>query len=110
MEFETIPTTNDSCAGPEPATRLPETDDDQSKIPSWDDMPKPAPLIVLSWEDIYPYARNSARERFDRDPTKEEIREIFRMIERKGMDCEDGTFWSTVEYYTSEYYQGLTRQ
>lgn len=74
------------------------------EFPDWKDMPESQPIVTLSWEDIYDKAEVITQEKFQRNPTQEEIKELFDHILQKGMDMEDGTFWSTVEYYCQEYY------
>ena len=72
-------------------------------------MPEAHPILTLSWEDVWDKAKDEAQSKFNRDPTQDEVTTIFETVKRKGMDCEAGTFWSTVEYYVSEFYSGLDK-
>ena len=110
MECETVPTISGACLGAEPVANAPEPGDDESAIPSWDGMPKSKPILVLSWEDIYPYARDNAREYLGREPTKDDVRDIFERIDRVGMDSETDSFWGVVGFHTDEYYSNLSKQ
>ena len=74
------------------------------EFPKWENMPESQPIVTLSWEDIYYKAEPVTQEEFKRNPTQEEIKELFDFIHHKGMDMEDGTFWGTVEVYCQEYY------
>ena len=76
-------------------------------FPKWPDMPKSVPMIELSWEDIYENAKDITQDRFKRNPTKEEIKELFNIIEHKGLDAESGTFWATISVRCSTYYDGI---
>ena len=80
-------------------------------FPDWEneDMPEPQPILTLSWEDIFEKAREITQSEFDRDPTPKEIKEIFNTLSSKGMDAENGTFWSAVEYLCDEYYEEVTQ-
>ena len=79
----------------------------EDAIPSWEGMPEPKPILTLSWEDIYPYARDSAHEYLGREPTKDDVRAIFERIDHTGMDCETDSFWGVVGYHASDYYENL---
>ena len=83
-----------------------QTDDDQDKTPAWDDMPKPAAILTLSWEDIWGHAADVTNSKFGRMPTKEEIKELFEITMHRGMDCESDSFWGRVQYNIGEYYDG----
>lgn len=72
-------------------------------IPNWDQMPEPTALLTKSWEDFYPEAQSVTQEKLMRDPTKEEITAIFQKCDF--FDCEDGTYWSTVEQTVRTYYE-----
>ena len=78
--------------------------DGTPKIPIWDDMPKPTPILTLSWEDIWGEAVNVTKSKFGRMPTKEEIKELFEITMQRGMDCESDSFWGRIQYEVSEYY------
>lgn len=73
------------------------------EIPEWDNMPEAEAILTKSWEDFYPSAHSLTLEKWSRDPTKEEITEIFERCD--SMDCECGTYWSTVEEQVRNYYQ-----
>ena len=51
--------------------------------PDFKDMPKPAELKTLYWEDIWEEAQEACQDRHDRDPTREEIIDIFDDVVRK---------------------------
>ena len=78
------------------------------EFPNWEHMPNSQPLVTLSWEDIYGKAQEITQEEFSRNPIQKEIKELFDHILQKGMDMENGTFWSTVEYRCEEYYKEMT--
>ena len=78
-------------------------------IPNWENMPKDHPILTLSWEDVYGIAKEESQSKFNRDPTQDEVTTIFETIKRKGMDCESSTFWSTLDYYVSEFYSALEK-
>ena len=82
-----------------------QTPDDREEAPTWDDMPKPAAILTLSWEDIWGEAADVTNDKFGRMPTKEEIKELFEITMHRGMDCESDSFWSRVQYNISEYYR-----
>ena len=48
--------------------------------PDFKDMPKPAAVRTLSWEDIWDEAQETCQDRYDRDPTREEIIDIFNIL------------------------------
>ena len=73
------------------------------EFPKWDKMPKHEALLTKSWEDFYPEAHTITQEKWKRDPFKEEITEIFQRCD--SIDCEYGTYWSTVEHEVRNYYQ-----
>lgn len=77
--------------------------------PNWDNMPEAKPILTLSWEDVWDKAKDVTRAKFNREPGKDEIDAIFKNIDHAGIDCESGTFWSTVEYYVDEFYSGLDK-
>ena len=80
----------------------------EDKTPEWDGMPAPSPILTLSWEDVWDRARGKTQSDFQRDPTKEEVAAIFEKINHKGIDCESGTFWDTVDYHVNEFYSGIS--
>ena len=78
--------------------------DGSFNIPTWDDMPKPAAILTLSWEDIWGEAADVTNDKFGRMPAKEEIKELFETTMQRGMDCEYDSFWGRVQHEVSEYY------
>ena len=80
-----------------------------SCFPEWKDMPESQAIVTLSWEDVYYKAEPITQEEFGRDPTKDEIKELFHHILHKGIDMEDGTFWGSVEVLCQEYYDEVKR-
>ncbi len=74
-------------------------------IPNFEGMPEPHAILTLSWEDIWPSAQTYTQDHWKRDPTAQEIKEIFQYIIHKGLDCEDGTFWSIVSFRVEMYYE-----
>lgn len=78
-------------------------------FPKWKNMPKPFSLVTLSWEDIYYTAKFITQEKFQRNPTKVEIRELFDFITSRGMDMDNGTFWDTVEVHCQQHYDEVTQ-
>ena len=79
--------------------------DGSLKIPTWDDMPKPTPILTLSWEDIWSEAADITKSKFGRMPTREEIKELFGMTIQRGMDCDSDSFWGRVQCNIDEYYR-----
>ena len=69
------------------------------------DMPDPEPLLVKSWEDFFPAAQEYTQKKWNRDPTKEEMIDVFECLD--DFDCEDGTYWTSVEYTVKRYFQDL---
>ena len=48
--------------------------------PDFKDMPKPAAIKTLLWEDIWDEAQETCHNIHDRDPTREEIIDIFNIL------------------------------
>jgi len=69
------------------------------------DMPDPEPLLVKSWEDFFPHAQEITQEKWNRDPTKQEMIDVFNRLD--DFDCQDGTYWSSVEYAVYTYFEDL---
>jgi len=67
------------------------------------DMPEPEPLLVKSWEDFFPYSQEITQKKWNRDPTKAEIIDVFERLDE--IDLEYGTYWSSVEYTVDNYFQ-----
>ena len=60
--------------------------------PDFKDMPKPAELKTLYWEDIWEEALETCQDRHNRDPTREEIVDIFNtMVESAELQDNDPT-------------------
>ena len=77
------------------AVTVPTKDSDLTegmKIPDWTDMPKPEPLIVLSWEDIYHKANEIGV-----TLTKEQVTSIFHTMSRRWGDDNMDHFWQDIE-------------
>lgn len=72
------------------------------KIPTWDNMPEPEPLLVKSWEDFFPSAQQITQKKWNRDPKQDEIKDIFESLDE--FDCENGTYWASVEYAVELFY------
>lgn len=79
----------------------------QIESSEWTDMPEPKSMLTLSWEDIYSIAEDISQNELQRNPTQEEIKELFSIISQRGMDPESGMFWGTVEVSCQEYYDNL---
>ena len=79
------------------------------KFPTWKDMPKPHPILKLSWEDVYDKARDAAQKKFRRDPARNEVDAIFQTIKSHGMDCASDTFWDTVQTHVNNFYDRLDK-
>lgn len=77
--------------------------EDLPEFPEFTDMPEPAPLLTKSWEDFWEYAREITQKKWKRDPSREEIIGIFESC--NDMDCENGTYWSTVSEAVRRYYE-----
>jgi len=75
------------------------------KIPTWDNMPDPEPLLVKSWEDFYPAAQQITQQKWNRDPKQDEMIEIFQSLDE--FDCDTGTYWGSVEYAAELFYDDL---
>jgi len=74
-------------------------------IPDWEKekMPKPQALVTKSWEDFYPSAQVLTQNCWKRNPTPQEIKDIF--DECDDFDCEYGTYWSTIDAVVERYYE-----
>ena len=77
------------------------------EFPEWDNMPKPHPIMTLSWEDVFEKAKSESQIKFKRDPARDEVDKIFQIIKNHGMDCEFDTFWDTVERHVTDFYNNV---
>lgn len=73
---------------------------------TWKDMPQAVAILTLSWEDIVPTATQITQSKWKRNPTEDEIKEIFEHVAHRGLDCESGTYWTLIEVECQDYYQG----
>ena len=67
------------------------------------DMPEPEPLLVKSWEDFFPYTQKITQKKWNRDPTKQEMIDVFESLDE--IDCENGTYWTSVECTIDVYFE-----
>ena len=60
--------------------------------PDFKDMPKPVTARTLSWEDVWNEAQETCQDRHGRDPTREEIIDIFNnLVESTELQDNDPT-------------------
>lgn len=74
---------------------------ESSDYESWNDMPDPEPLFLMSWEDIFLHARD-----LDIDLTRQQVIDIFNAIKELGMEFETDPYWDTIEYHVREHLDG----
>ena len=66
----------------------------ESEYPNWENMPKPKPILTLSWEDIYEYAKEN-----DTELTREQVIKAFEFAEHNSSnECIMGAFNANLEY------------
>lgn len=73
-----------------------------TEIPDWKKMPEAQALLTKSWEDFYPYAQSYTQKHWNRNPTKQELVDIFESCD--DWDCEYSTYWSEVDNAVDNYY------
>lgn len=73
-----------------------------SLFPSWKNVVTPKALLMLSWEDIYARAKQIFQNRLHRDPTNEEINQLWSTIYHKGMYVEFEDFCRIVDRHCWE--------
>lgn len=81
------------------------TKDYDTTIPDWKNMPDSECLLRKSWEDFYPSAQQITQDKWKRDPTPDEISDIFEKCH--DMDCENDSYWGRVDATCSSYYQDV---
>ena len=60
--------------------------------PDFKDMPRPAAVRTLSWEDVWDEAQETCQDRRGRDPTRKEIVDIFNnLVESTELQDNDPT-------------------
>lgn len=74
---------------------------ESSDYKSWNGMPDPEPLFLMSWEDIFLYARD-----IDIDLTRQQVIDIFNAIKELGMEFETDPYWDTIERHVREHLDG----
>jgi len=73
------------------------------KFPEWSGMPERAPIVVLSWEDIYTKARMDGI-----DLTREQVIRIFdRIVQAGDLGDENDQYWECLDYHISEESNGV---
>ena len=81
--------------------------------PKFKDMPKTRVIVTQSWEDIWYAALDTCQETLDRNPTREEIIELFDHVPaHPDMDDwdEDGGYSAAVGSSIDEYYEKKAKQ
>ena len=77
-------------------------------IPNWENMPDPSPLVTLNWEDVWESAKMETQDKFQRDPTQDEVTAIFDTVDRKA-DCEAGTVRDAIDDYVADFYSRVDK-
>jgi len=73
------------------------------KFPEWSGMPERAPIVVLSWEDIYTKARMRGIKL-----TRQQVIRIFdRMVQDGDLGDDGEQFWEKIDYHISEERNGV---
>jgi len=62
---------------------------------SWKDMPGPAHLVTLSWEDIYLHAK----ENLHVELTREQVIRVFEEMDQSGLESSMDLFWEAVRVH-----------
>jgi hypothetical protein len=79
------------------------------EVVKWVGMPESQPIVTLSWEDIYYTAKSIAQEECKRNPTQEEIKELFDIMLHKGINMSDEVFRVTIKVYCQKYYDEVDK-